>query len=722
MHSKPIINSDIKSTDLNRWRLKVEHGRQTWHYLENDDEIKNWPQSIVDKYWIGLPFQSKTFEKPKTAFEAARNGFEFFKQLQTADGHWAGEYGGPMFLIPGLIIAMYITHIPIPEAWRIEIIRYLINKANPVDGGWGLHIEHHSTVFGTAMNYVVLRILGLDPDHPVMVKSRATLHKFGGAIGVPSWGKFWLASLNVYDWEGLNPIPPELWLLPYFVPFHPGRFWIHTRVIYLPMGYCYGRRLSAEITPLIEQLRQELYVQPYETINWSKARNNIAEVDLYAPHTKLLKFCNFMLNIYEKLPNIFGLRDLSLQESYELIKCEDENTDYLDIAPVNKVLHILSTYYEEGPDSEAFKLAKERLIDYMWLGPEGMMMSGTNGTQVWDTAFTALAAIEIGLADDPSNHQSMIHALEFLEDAQIKKNPKDSKRCYRDNTLGAWGFSTRDQGYNVSDCASVGIKAVLNLQKKLSYTPDLIPKERLYQTIDILLSMQNTDGGFASYERTRGSKLLEWLNPAEVFGNIMVEYSYPECTSCVLTALKTFQKWYPDYRADEMNQIFKNALKYLYNSQYEDGGWYGSWAICFTYASMFAIQSLESFGETYENSQVVKKGCDFLISKQKEDGGWGESYKSCETGTYVHHENSQVVNTAWALLALMAGKYPNEEPIRRGIQLIVSRQLPTGEWKQEAIEGVFNKNCAISYPNYKFIFTIWALGKYAKIYNNPVIC
>ncbi|CAG8534492.1 20617_t:CDS:10 [Dentiscutata erythropus] len=695
------MNSNIKSTDLNRWRLKVEHGRQTWHYLDNDDEIKNWPQSIVDKYWIGLPY--------------------FFKQLQTDDGHWAGEYGGPMFLIPGLIIAMYITHIPIPEVWRIEIIRYLVNKANPVDGGWGLHIEHHSTVFGTALNYVVLRILGLDPDHPVMVKSRATLHKLGGAIGVPSWGKFWLASLNVYDWEGLNPIPPELWLLPYFVPFHPGRFWIHTRVIYLPMGYCYGRRLSAEITPLIEQLRQELYIQPYETINWSKARNNIAEIDLYAPHTKLLKFCNYILNIYEKIPNLIGLRDISLQESYELIRCEDENTDYLDIAPVNKVLHILCTYYEEGPDSETFKLAKERLIDYMWLGPEGMMMCGTNGTQVWDTAFAAIAAIETGLADDPSNHQSMIHALEFLDDAQIKKNPKDSKRCYRDNTLGAWGFSTRDQGYNVSDCAAVGIKAVLSLQKKLNYTPELIPKERVCQTIDILLSMQNTDGGFASYERTRGFKILEWLNPAEVFGNIMVEYSYPECTSCVLAALNAFQKWYPDYRADEIKKIYKNAIKYLYDSQYEDGGWYGSWAICFTYATMFAIQCLESYGETYENSPVVKKGCDFLISKQKKDGGWGESYKSCETGTYVHHKTSQVVNTAWALLALMAGKYPNEEPIRRGIKLIASRQLPTGEWKQEAIEGVFNKNCAISYPNYKFIFTIWALGKYAKIYNNPVI-
>ena len=33
----------------------------------------------------------------------------------------------------------------------------------------------------------------------------------GGATGVPAWGKFWLSVLNVYDWNGNNPIPPELW-------------------------------------------------------------------------------------------------------------------------------------------------------------------------------------------------------------------------------------------------------------------------------------------------------------------------------------------------------------------------------------------------------------------------------------------------------------------------------------------------------------------------------
>ena len=76
------------------------------------------------------------------------------------------------------------------------------------------HIEGNSTVFGTALNYVTCRLLGLDRDHPAMIRARATLHKFGGAAAIPSWGKFWLSVLNVYEWEGMNPVPPELWWVP----------------------------------------------------------------------------------------------------------------------------------------------------------------------------------------------------------------------------------------------------------------------------------------------------------------------------------------------------------------------------------------------------------------------------------------------------------------------------------------------------------------------------
>ena len=215
-------------TDYSRWRLRSsEDGRHTWHYLKTDAECEAWPQTEIDRYWLGLPVGLPDLPEPKDALDAARNGFEFYKHLQDADGHWAGEYGGPMFLLPGLIIGSYVTGMTFTQEERLEIIRYLMNLAHPEDGGWGLyvlcpsylfilltpyrHIEGQSTCFGTALNYVVLRILGVSPEHPTLVKARATLHKLGGATCVPSWGKFWLSVLNVYDWEGNNAIPPELW-------------------------------------------------------------------------------------------------------------------------------------------------------------------------------------------------------------------------------------------------------------------------------------------------------------------------------------------------------------------------------------------------------------------------------------------------------------------------------------------------------------------------------
>lgn len=82
------------------------------------------------------------FPPAKDALEAARNGYEFYKHLQAVDGHWPGEYGGPMFLMPGLIIGSYVSGMGIKEEERLEYIRYLFNRAHPDDGGWGMCVCH----------------------------------------------------------------------------------------------------------------------------------------------------------------------------------------------------------------------------------------------------------------------------------------------------------------------------------------------------------------------------------------------------------------------------------------------------------------------------------------------------------------------------------------------------------------------------------------------------
>lgn len=86
---------------------------------------------------------------------------------------------------------------------------------------------------------------------------------------------------------------------------------------------------------------------------------------------------------------------------------------------------------------------------------------------------------------------------------------------------------------------------------------------------------------------------------------------------------------------------------------------------------------------------------------------------------YIEHPTgSQVVQTAWACIGLLEAKYPRREPIEKAVKLIMSRQQPNGEWLQEAIEGVFNKSCMISYPNYKFNFTFMTLGMFARRYGD----
>ncbi len=95
----------------------------------------------------------------------------------------------------------------------IEIKRYLFARQNPEDGGWGLHIEGHSSVFGTAMNYVVLRLLGAHEEDKRLIKARGKLHELGGALNGPHWAKFWLSVLGVMEWDAVNPVPPELWYI-----------------------------------------------------------------------------------------------------------------------------------------------------------------------------------------------------------------------------------------------------------------------------------------------------------------------------------------------------------------------------------------------------------------------------------------------------------------------------------------------------------------------------
>nr|XP_006636690.2 PREDICTED: lanosterol synthase [Lepisosteus oculatus] len=706
------------ATDLRRWRLSNVEGRQTWRYVENEDSAER-ELNMLEAHSLGLDTSMFAPSSPPadTARQSALKGMEFYRLLQAEDGHWAGDYGGPLFLLPGLLITCHVAKIHLPEAWKKEMVRYLRSVQLP-DGGWGLHVEDKSTVFGTALNYTTLRILGVEPDDPDMVRARNNLHSKGGAIGIPSWGKFWLAILNVYSWEGMNTLLPEMWLFPTWMPAHPSTLWCHCRQVYLPMSYCYAVRLTAQEDALVCSLRQELYVQDYSSIDWPAQRNNVAACDIYTPHSKLLTVAYLIMNVYESHHST-SLRKRAVEELLSHIKADDSFTKCISIGPISKTINMLVRWYTDGPSSPAFQEHVSRIPDYLWMGLDGMKMQGTNGSQLWDTAFAVQAFLEAGAQDCSTFTECLHHAHEFFRITQIPENPPDYEKYYRHRNKGGFPFSNRDCGWIVADCTAEGLKSVMLLQDKCPFITQHIPKERLFDAVDVLLSMRNADGGFATYETKRGGRLLELLNPSEVFGDIMIDYTYVECTSAVMQALKHFSKSFPEYKTEEIRSTLQQGLEYCRQAQRDDGSWEGSWGVCFTYGAWFGLEAFASVGHTFRNGSAcseVQRACDFLLSKQMEDGGWGEDFESCEQRRYVQSEKSQIHNTCWALLGLMAVRYPDDRVIEKGIQMLISRQQPNGDWAQENIAGVFNKSCAISYTAYRNIFPIWTLGRFTHLY------
>ncbi|PIK43102.1 putative lanosterol synthase [Apostichopus japonicus] len=421
----------------------------------------------------------------------------------------------------------------------------------------------------------------------------------------------------------------------------------------------YGKRYYAPEDSLILSLRKELFVEDFETIDWPAQRENIAKIDIYTPHSWLYSMVFGMLDTYEPFHSSW-YRESALKVCLDHIKQDDIMTNFISIGPISKMINMLIRWLEDGPDSKAFLQHVDRVYDYIWMGRDGVNMQGTNGTQIWDVSYAAMAMIEAGAGTKPEFQEALRKAYSYLEVSQMVESSPKCVQYYRQYNKGGWPLTTRDHGLIVSDTTAEALKAAMLLEENCPFIGSevKISRERLHEAVDLLLDMVNPNGGYSSYETLRGGeKLLELLNPSEVFGDIMVDYTYTECTSSVLQALRHFVDYDPKYRTDEIWNVLKNGLGYIKQNQLPDGSFEGSWGVCFTYGTWFALEAFACMGQNYNDntaSMQVKKACSFLVSRQMEDGGWGEKFASCSERRYVQSEKSLVVNTAWALLGLMA--------------------------------------------------------------------
>ncbi len=628
------------------------------------------------------------------------------EKRQDVGGSWRGDYGGPMFLLPMFVALAYSSKRPIPEPRRARIITYLY-RAQRADGSIGLHAEATTgSMFTTSLVYVALRMLGENKDDDRLARMRTWIARNGSPLGAASWGKFVLCTLGLYDWRGIHPTPPESWLLPYSAPFHPGRLWCHCRQVYLPMAWLYGTRSTMREDDLVRQLRDELYCGQWHRVEWSREKDTVSEVDDYRPLTRAFRSVSRVLSRYENRP-IKRLRARALAECLRHIRYEDRVTNDIDIGPVNAVLNTVVHSFRGAEGADDFERGWTKLQDYLWDDERGATkMQGYNSSQLWDTTF----AVQAILATRTRAYDHVLQrAHQFIRDNQILEDVPDAGAHYRHASRGGWPFSTRAHGWPITDCTAEGFKCAIALQSRFKAE---IPADLLRESVSLMLSWQNPDGGWATYERTRAGAWMEALNPSQVFGDIMIDYSHVECTSACVQALSEARSRFPEL-ADKIERAIDRGVAFIRQRQRADGSWEGAWAVCFTYGTWFAIHGLMAAGVT-PRDPAIDRACAFLASKQRADGAWSEHGDTCKRRIWTEGERGHVVQTSWAMLALMRAEYKDSEILRRGASFLTRRQEADGSWAREPLVGVFNRTCLVDYDNYRHVFPMWALAEWER--------
>ena len=629
---------------------------------------------------------------------------------QHDNGCWEGEMVWCTMILSQVVIVRHLAGRPWNERQRAQIIRNYQVTRTP-EGTWGLHPESGGYVFTTTLAYVALRLLGLPADDPLVAPPRSWLHaQPGGVLTIPTWGKFWLALLDLYGYEGVNPLLPEFFLLPAWLPFHPFRLYCHTRYIYLGIAYLYGCRFKGALGPILHDLRRELYQVPYEQIDFAAHRNDLAATDLYVGPSPLLRFTYRLFGMLDRFHSPW-LRRRALDFCLKRILYEQRASRYQGLSPVNGLLNCLALLAYD-PEHADLGPSLKGIEKWKWEdAEEGLRYAGAR-SQTWDTAF-AMQALLAGPEVPERVVEPLKKAYAFLRGAQLAEELPDYRREHRDPVLGGWCFSDGVHRWPVSDCTAEALWALLTLHQKIALSPEeRIPDESLHLAARFILSRQNDDGGFGTYEKRRGPPWLDAVNPSEMYGACMTERSYLECTGSALCALGHFQSVYPDVERRRIDRAIDRGLCFLRRSQRPDGSWPGFWGINFTYAIFHVVKGLRAAGVA-AGDPALERATDWVVRHQKADGGWGEHYSGCLEGRYVEHPNSLVVQTSWALLALLEILPPGAEPIRRGIAWLRDQQK--NGWRQDAVTGVFFGTAMLDYRLYRSYFPTWALARHAKL-------
>jgi squalene-hopene/tetraprenyl-beta-curcumene cyclase len=604
---------------------------------------------------------------------------------QAAEGYWLFELEADCTIPAEYIMMMHFLD-EIDASLESKLACYL-RAAQAEHGGWPLYHGGDFNISCSVKSYYALKLAGDNPDAPHMVRARAAILQRGGAAAVNVFTRIALALFGQLPWRGVPYIPVEIMLLPRWFVFHLDKVAYWSRAVMVPLFILCTRKPVAK-NPRHVHIRELFTTPPEKERDYFRRKGIVAKAFLAADRLGRM--------IDPLIPARMRERATRLAESWMLERLNGEDgLGAIFPAMVNALeVMVILGYPEDDPRRVTAKRALQKLVVE---GPSSAYCQPCV-SPIWDTALAALAMQEAG---DPTSSDASIRALDWLQTRQLLDEPGDWRANRPGLAGGGWAFQFANDYYPDLDDTAVVVWAMHQARDSARYT------ESMRRALDWLIGMQSTDGGFAAFDADNTYYYLNKIPFAD--HGALLDPPTSDVTARVVTVLARTGR-------TQDKQALERAIAYLRREQEPDGSWFGRWGTNYIYGTWSVLTALAQAHLPAEDP-AVRRAVEWFKLKQNIDGGWGESNDtyaraSGEAGQF----HSTPYQTAWALLGLLAAGEVHSDAVRRGAEFLMRTQQADGLWSDPSFTAPgFPRVFYLKYHGYSAYFPLWALAAYRTL-------
>lgn len=570
------------------------------------------------------------------------------------DGSWAGTTTGEIVPLCQLVLLFAFLGRE-QESLAAQATR-AISRQQLANGGWAATPGGVFDLDVSVLAYFALKVAGEDACGPELAAARRAIRARGGADRCREATRRWLALLGQIDYELCSPVMPEWLLATSLNPDATSRELLELAA----RSVAWSMRPRREIE--LSRGVRELFVEPPRS--WSAAERSTLHVA--AKFNRLWSRC--------ERAGLLPFRRKALERaSFLLTEAAVESPlaeqTFEELAWQWVALKALGLR-DSSRAIQAYGRRLDSLIAVDETADEARSQPTTALSEDTSLALTALAAS--GLSREQPTVVAGVCWIMKHRLPVASANGRVTEMLQLLQALTTVESATEAQG----DCfpPELGVLDELDALALEAETVQVAPADMVQSFIDRLVSglstMQWPDGGWCggqalARQRAHGIQHAvdhrEGASTAELTGRVLESISAGH--ACV-------------------RAISVRAIAYLKSTQQGDGCWNSTTSARYVHGTSCAVRGLLAAGVS-ATDPMVAQGINWLLVHQDESGGWGEAGVDAKQ-EFVEAE-ATAIQTAWAVLALVAAGLADQEATRRGIRFLVESQREMGGWHDAAL-------------------------------------